>query len=79
MSKQNKNTAIELLIASVLGATVAMVVTMIVCAIGASLMAAERAGEGSIGFLSVIALISSSAVGAMIASRIAGHGIWLRF
>jgi len=73
VSKQNSNTAIDILTASVLGATVAMIITMFVCAIGASMMAAERAGEGSAGIISVIALISSSTVGAVIACRKAGH------
>ena len=73
MSKQNSNMALDILTASVLGAIVAIVITMIICAIGASMIAAERAGEGSVGIISVIALISSSTVGAMVACRKAGH------
>ena len=73
MSKQNANSAIDLLIASIWGAAVAMIITMIVCAAGASLMRAERVGEGSSGIISIISLVLSSAIGAMMALRKAGH------
>ena len=73
MSKQKANTPIELLSASVLGSAVALVITMIICAIGASMITAARVGEDSAGIVSVTALIVSSAVGAGIAFTKTGH------
>ena len=69
MSKQNTNSASTLLIAIVVGACMAMVIALALCALGAVLLATERAGEGSAGIIVVITLILSSAIGAVIALR----------
>ena len=73
MNKQSTNTPIDLLVASALGAVVALIVTMIICSLGASLMTTERVGEDSAGIVSITALIVSSAVGAEIAFTKTGH------
>ena len=73
MNKQSTNTPIDLLVASALGAVVALIVTMIISSLGASLMTTERVGEDSAGIISVIMLITSSFVGAEVAIVKAGH------
>ena len=69
MNKQNTNTAIHILIAAAMGASVAMILTLIICVIGASMISTDRAGEGSVGIISVIALIQSSVTGAFVSFK----------
>ena len=72
MKKQN-NMLIDLLISAVFGAGTAMIISLVICSLGASLIAAERVGENHGAIISVIALIVSSAIGAGVAFGKSGH------
>ena len=80
MKKVNNNTASALLTATGLGAVAAMAVSILFCAIGATLISVERVGEGSSDIITVITLSSSSAIGAIAANRkCSGHKLILSF